>query len=232
VDINLIKTVLSFKFLKPLFTIKVLKLEFIVRKSKVVFLIIVAGIFVLGVALMGLLVCYRLKVIEEISSEKLSEVYVFFAKNDIKKGIEAIEGLITQFPKTSAAYQARLVRAHILTRLRDYDEALRILTCTENSGIPYSVRPLASIGIIYAYDSKGDYLNAILASKNFINKYPSHFFIRDIYLNLAEYYVLSGLKNDAIRVFRKILNTFPATLESGRVRDRLNQVNQQMQCIS
>jgi outer membrane protein assembly factor BamD (BamD/ComL family) len=199
-------------------------LKFIVKKNKKVFFITVAGIFILGVILVGLFVCYRFKMIEEISSEKLSEAYSFFANNDEKKGIEVIDELITQFPKTPAAYQAKLVKAHILTRLRDYDEALRILTCIESGGIPRSIRPLASTGIIYVYDSKKDYSNAIIASKNFINRYPSHFFIRDIYLNLAEYYAFSGLKNDAVRVFSKILNSFPATLESGKARDRLNQV--------
>jgi tetratricopeptide (TPR) repeat protein len=199
-------------------------LKFIVKKNKVVFLIAVVGIFALGVILLGLFVCHRFKMIEGISSEKLSVAYAFFAKNDEKKGIEVIDELITQFPKTSAAHQARLVKAYILTRLRDYDEALRILVCTESSGIPRSVRPLASTGIIYVYDFKKDYFSAIVASKNFINKYPNHFFIRDIYLNLAEYYIFSGLKNDAIRVFNEILNNFPATLESGKARDRLSQV--------
>jgi len=181
------------------------------------------GVFILGIILVRSLVCCRLRTIEEMSSEKLLSVYNFFAKNDKKKGLEVIDELIVQFPKTSAAYQARLIKAYILTRLHNYNEALVILRYTEGSGVPDSVKPLANIGIIYVYDSKKDYFNAIIASKNFINKYPNHFFIGEICLNLAEYYFRSGLKTDAIKILSKALTltSFPCDIRIKKAQNRL-----------
>ncbi|MDR3256242.1 MAG: tetratricopeptide repeat protein [Endomicrobium sp.] len=201
--------------------------EFIVKRiktSKIIFFTIIAIALILGIVFVKLFICSRIHKIEEKSSERLSEAYTSFAQGNQKKGVALIDEIIAQFPKTPASYQARLIKADILVELRDYDGALAILTYTASNGEPGSIRSLASARIIYVYDSKKDYFNAIVASNEFINKYPDHFLIRDIYLNLAEYYLTSGSKDDTVRVFNEILVNFPATPEAEKAQNRLNQI--------
>ncbi|MDR1244667.1 MAG: tetratricopeptide repeat protein, partial [Endomicrobium sp.] len=77
---------------------------------------------------------------------------------------------------------------------------------------------------IYIYDSKKDYFNAITVSKEFIDKYPDHFLIRDIYLNLAEYYLATGSKDEAVKTFNEVLISFPATQEAEKAQKRINEI--------
>jgi len=63
-----------------------------------------------------------------------------------------------------------------------------------------------------------------LASKEFIKKYPDHFLTKDIYLNLGEYYFLSGSKDEAARVFNEVSVKFPGTREAKVARDRFEQI--------
>jgi TolA-binding protein len=79
--------------------------------------------------------------------------------------------------------------------------------------------------IIYVYDFKKDYFNAITALKEFIDKYPDYFLIRDIYLNLAEYYFATDLKNEAVKAFNEeVLISFSATQEAEKAQKRINEI--------
>jgi TolA-binding protein len=132
--------------------------------------------------------------------------------------------VIVKYPKTSCAYQAKLLKADIFTELQSYDEALNILKEIESKAKPEIIRPLAASRIIYVYDVKKDYFNAITASKGFISRYPNHFLVKDIYLNLAEYYLITGSKDEAIKIFNEVLINFPATQEAERAQRRLNEL--------
>jgi len=193
-----------------------------IKRNKIKFFAVLA--FILA-AVFGFvcLTCLRISRTKA-ASEKLAEAYVSFAQGDRKNGIVLIDETISRFSKTPAAYQARLIKADILIEMHRYGEALKILVETLKNGTPDAVKPLAGSRIIYVYDSKKDYSNAIAASREFIEKYPGHFLTRDIYLNLGEYYFLSGLGDEATEVFNEVSTKFPRTREAEIARGRLEQI--------
>ncbi|BAG14198.2 YfgM family protein [Candidatus Endomicrobiellum trichonymphae] len=191
------------------------------KGNKTKFFAVVA--FALTIIFIGIFIL-RLHAFEEASSAKLAAAYASFMHGDKKSGTALIDEMIAKFPKTSAAYHARLIKADFLTEILEYDEALKILTEIVNNGKSDAIKSLAHARIIYIYDSKKDYLNAALVSKEFIAKYPDHFLTRDIYLNLAEYYILSGSKDEAAEVFNEVLVNFPATRAAESARNRFNQI--------
>ncbi|MDR2436702.1 MAG: tetratricopeptide repeat protein [Endomicrobium sp.] len=195
----------------------------IVNKSIIkVFTIII--VVVLIVVTTVFIYCSRGHKINNLSATGLAKAYSAFANGDQQSGIAMLEAIIAKYPKTSAAYQASLSRADIFTELQSYDEALNILKELEIKAKPEIIRPLAASRIIYVYDVKKDYFNAITTSKEFIAKYPNHFLIKDIYLNLAEYYLVTGSKDEAIKTFNEVLINFPATQEAEKAQKRLNEI--------
>jgi tetratricopeptide (TPR) repeat protein len=210
------------------FTVKALLAKFFLKRDKfnrIKIFIVILGF--LSVVCIGCLI-YFLKYckINEVSSEKLTEAYVAYAKGDLEKGITILDEIIINFRKTPASYQARLLKADIFTELHAYNDALQILLEIISNGKPDIIKPLASARVIYVYDLKKDYFNAILASKEFIDKYSGHFLVKDIYLNLAEYYLLLGSKDQAVKVFNEVLFNFPATEEAEKAKNRLNSIKQ------
>ncbi len=182
-----------------------------------------AAAFALVIIFIGIFIL-RLHAVEEASSAKLATAYTSFMHGEKKSGTALIDETIAKFPKTSAAYHARLIKADFLVEIHEYDEALKILTETVNNGKSDAIKSLAYARIIYIYDSKKDYSNAALVSKEFIAKYPDHFLTKDIYLNLAEYYLLSGSKDEAVKVFNEVSVNFPATRAAESARNRLNRI--------
>jgi predicted negative regulator of RcsB-dependent stress response len=168
--------------------------------------------------------CSRIHKNCNLSSLGLAKAYSAFADRNQQLGITMLDEVITKYPKTSAAYQAKLSRADIFTELQSYDEALNILKETEIKAEPEAIRPLALARIIYVYDSKKDYFNAITVSKEFIDKYPDHFLIRDIYLNLGEYYLVTDSKDEAVKTFNEVLISFPATQEAAKAQKKINEI--------
>jgi outer membrane protein assembly factor BamD (BamD/ComL family) len=192
-----------------------------IKKNKIKFF--AGAVFALAVIFVGIFIL-RLHTTEKESSAKLAAVYASFMHGDKESGIALIDEMIGKFPKTSAAYHARLIKADFLAEIHEYDEALKILTETVNNGKTDAIKPLAHARIIYIYDSKKDYFNAALISKEFIAKYPNHFLATDIYLNLAEYYLLSGSKDEAVKVLNEVSINFPATQAAKKAINRLNRI--------
>jgi predicted negative regulator of RcsB-dependent stress response len=168
--------------------------------------------------------CSRIRKIDNLSSLGLAKAYSAFVNGNQQLGIAMLDEVIAKYPKTSASYQAKLSRADIFMELQSYDEALNTLKETETKAKPEAIRSLALARIIYVYDSKKDYSNAIAASKKFIDKYLDHFLIRDIYLNLAEYYFATGSKDEAVKTFNEVLVSFPATQEAKKAQKRINEI--------
>jgi predicted negative regulator of RcsB-dependent stress response len=192
-----------------------------IKKNRIKFFAL--AVFALAIFFVGIFIL-RLHTTEETSSAKLAAAYASFMYGDKKSGIALIDETIAKFPKTSAAYHARLIKADFFAEIHEYDKALKILTETANNGKHNAIKPLAYVKIIHIYDSKKDYFNVILASKEFIAKYPNHFLTTDVYLNLAEYYLLSGSKDEAIKVFNEVSVNFPVTQAAENARNRLNQI--------
>ncbi|GHT39273.1 hypothetical protein AGMMS49593_09910 [Endomicrobiia bacterium] len=196
----------------------------IAQKSKISIVKIIGLVF-LVVCVVGTSVsCSGFQKKDDLASKKLSLAYTALAQGNQTLAIALLDETITKFSKTPSAYRARLVKADMLTDSGSYDDALSILNETLNVGKPDVIKPLAKAGIIYVYDSKKDYSSAIVASKEFIDKYPDHFLAKDICLNLAQYHLMLGSKDKAIRAFNKVLINFPKTREAKKAQNRINEI--------
>ncbi|MCL2390311.1 MAG: tetratricopeptide repeat protein [Endomicrobia bacterium] len=178
--------------------------------------------FTLGFLILGIFIYSRMSSFAISASDKLSMAYMYFNYGDSQKGAQLLEETISTFPKTSAAYQARLFKADMLIDKQQYDEALSLLLEVSKNAKPEALRPFALSRIIYLYDAQKDYHNAILYSNEFINNYKTNFLIKNMYLNLAQYYLSVGSVDDASRVYTDILVTFPATDEAAIAEKALN----------
>jgi tetratricopeptide (TPR) repeat protein len=209
------------------FIIKEVLANFFAKKNKFNWIQIFVGI--ISMLLLAFVLCFiycsRCYRIDEISSDKFTEAYTAcYTKGDRQQGIIILDEIIMKFRKTPTVYLAKLMKADILIELHAYDAALQVLFETIVDGKFNIIKPLASARIIYVYDLKKDYYNAILASKEFINKFPDHFLVKDVYLNLAEYYLISGSKNLAVKIFNEVLINFPTTREAEKAQNRLKNI--------
>ncbi|MDR0956668.1 MAG: hypothetical protein LBL77_02245 [Endomicrobium sp.] len=203
---------------------KLLRIFTKISKSNKLKLFAIVGFF-LCVVLIGLSIStFKFQKMNKIASEKLSAAYIAFSQGNQGVVLNLLDEIIANFSKMPSAYQARLIKADIFTELHFYDEALKLLSETIESGVPDTIKPLASVRVIYVYDFKKDYFNAIIASKDFIDKYPNHFLTKDVYLNLAEYYVSLGSNDEALKIFNEILINFPVTQEAEKARNRINEI--------
>ncbi|MDR2427309.1 MAG: tetratricopeptide repeat protein [Endomicrobium sp.] len=170
--------------------------------------------FTLGVIMLSGFVFIRLQTLKESSSDRLAAAYMYLRSGNQQQAAAHLNNAIIYSGNTPAAYQARLVKADMMIENKDYTNALLLLKETEEKGVPELIKPLALSRIIYLYDQQKDYSNAILYSNEFINKYSDSFLIKDVYIGLARYYLLTNSQEDAKNVYNEILIKFPATREA------------------
>ena len=180
--------------------------------------------FTLGIIIFAVFVYVRLSAMDYGASDKLSSAYMFYGQGNAEQGRKALLDTIQYFHKSPASYQARLIMADALTEEKKFDEAVPYLTETIKDGKPDTMRALAAYRLMYVYDAKKDYENAIIAAKDFINKFPDSFLIKDVYLNLARFYTIKGSPEDAKKVYGDILTNFPATGEAETAQEMLNKM--------
>ncbi|MDR1122849.1 MAG: hypothetical protein LBL02_02360 [Endomicrobium sp.] len=201
------------------------KVHDIITKSAIKVLTITIFIALIAVVIIFIYCyCSKIRKIDNLSSLGLAKAYSTFANGNQQLGIVMLDEVIAKYPKAPASYQAKLSRADIFIELQSYDEALNILKEIEIKAKSEAIKSLALARIIYIYDSKKDYFGAITASKEFIGKYFDHFLIRDIYLNLAEYHLVTGSKDEAVKTFNEVLISFPATQEAEKAQKRINEI--------
>lgn len=182
------------------------------RENKVRFLTVIG--FVLGFIILGVFTYGRFQKIKSEGSDRLAYAYMALGAGQIQQGVTYLNDTILFYTNSPASSHARLVKSDMLIEHKEYDQAEVLLKDAVEKSKPESFKPLAVSRLIYLYDEKGDYPNAILYSNEFINKYKNHFLIRDVYINLGRYYELSGSAEDARRVYNEILVTYPASPEA------------------
>jgi predicted negative regulator of RcsB-dependent stress response len=170
--------------------------------------------FTLGIIILAGFVYIRLQTLNESASDRLAAAYMSLARGDQRQAEAHLNNAIVYSKNAPASYQARMVKADIMIENKDYLNALAMLKETEEKGKPELMRPLALSRIIYMYDQQKDYANAILYSNEFISKYDDNFLTKNIYLDLARYYILAQSPEEAKRVYGEIMTRFPATAEA------------------
>ena len=180
--------------------------------------------FSIGLVFMGIFIFSRIQSLNVTASERLSFAYYYLSAGDVPQAVTYLDEIISGFPNTPSSYQARMIRADVYVEEGAYDEALNLLTEAYLKGKPQEFRPLAAARIINLYDRKGDYQLAVMNANEFINKYKDHYFSKDIYINLARYYLVLDSLDDAKRVLSEILVTFPGSNEAAAAEEMLETI--------
>ncbi|MDR2773086.1 MAG: tetratricopeptide repeat protein, partial [Elusimicrobiota bacterium] len=188
---------------------KKLQLPKFLQGKKAITLIIGAVVAILIVVLIVIFVNQRSTKLNDEASDRLSEAYGSFAASNDEQGLAFLNDIVTNYPKTSAAYQARLFLGDYYVGLGNFNEALAYLATTSTDATPEELRPLALARIIYLYDVRNEFINARNSAQEFVNLYPSHFLTKSVYISLARYYALTGSIDDVRRVCNEILSKFP-----------------------
>lgn len=170
--------------------------------------------FTVGFIIFGVFFFARIQTLEFNASDRLTTAYMYISAGETQQAVNFLNDTINLYPKTPSAYQARLVKADLLIEHKEYDLALPLLKETYEKAKPETFKPLALVRIIYLYDCQKDYDNAIMYANEFINKYSTHFYIKDIYMNLAHYYISKDSPEDAKRVYNEIITMFPETAQA------------------
>ncbi|MDR3049394.1 MAG: tetratricopeptide repeat protein [Elusimicrobiota bacterium] len=131
-----------------------------------------------------------------------------------QQGVTTLEDLIKVYPKTPAAYEARLILSDFQFAQNNFAQALNFVYEVSQKGNPKAIRPIGLYRAIYIYDQTNDIDNAIKNSNDFIKKYSDNYLIRDVYMNLARYYLMKGDKDSSKKTYNDILIKFPATEEA------------------
>ncbi|MDR1952106.1 MAG: tetratricopeptide repeat protein [Elusimicrobiota bacterium] len=188
--------------------------------------IIVGAVVIVAVIILFIFFNQRSAKFNDIASDNLSEAYTSFAMGNDAQGLALLNEVVEKYPKTSAAYQARLFLGDYYTNIGNFAEALTYLSNTKTEAKPAELRPLALARIIYLYDVRNEFINAKDAAEEFVKTYPNHFLTKSIYISLARYYAFLGSVEEVRRVCNEILSKFPATEEAQVAQNTLGAIGQ------
>jgi tetratricopeptide (TPR) repeat protein len=175
--------------------------------------------------LLFLLIVSRIQKYDIYASDKYSQGYGTIIVGNQAQGLAILEDLIKVYPKTPASFEARLLLSEYNLSLSNFSQALNYLFEVSNKGNPKAMRPLGLYRIIVIYDQTNDVDNAIRYAKEFTEKYKDHFLVKDVYMNLARFYLIKNLPQDAKKVYSDIVAKFPATDEATIAMRLLENIN-------
>ncbi|MDR3113685.1 MAG: tetratricopeptide repeat protein [Endomicrobium sp.] len=190
-----------------------------IKENKTRFVTVIC--FAAGILFFTIFFYIRWQSLDYSASDRVSAAYMFFSMGDKARGIESLNTAVLSFPNAPASYQARLALSDFLIEEKKYDEALPLLQRTYEKGKPAAFKPLGLFRMIYLYGSKKDYDNAVFYSTEFIKNFSGSYLIKDVYINLAQFYELKNSPQDAKRVYSEILSNFPATNEAAKADEAL-----------
>ncbi len=139
-------------------------------------------------------------------------------------GFDAIDALEAEYPRSDAAYYARLMQADLLFTQENFAQAADIyktLLHARNS----HVRTIAAVSLGGAQQAVKDYDSSIRTLQTFISENPSSFVLPQAYFTLAVSQELSGDKASAVATYKKILEDYTKTYFGVFAKDKIAQLN-------
>jgi predicted negative regulator of RcsB-dependent stress response len=190
-----------------------------IKKNKKAFF--TAAAFVLGVSLFVGFVYYRLQIIKDTASTKLSLAVNYVASGNMDQGLGVIDEIISKYSNTPAAYRAMLMKSNYFISQNKYDEAEQLLKTVIKNAKPDTVKPLGYPGLILVYDNTNKIDKAIEISNEFLTKYKTNYLAASVTENMARLYELSGNEQEAQNIYKKITEIYPGTEYSERAKSKI-----------
>ncbi|MBN1823197.1 MAG: tetratricopeptide repeat protein [Endomicrobiales bacterium] len=187
----------------------------------------VAAASVIFLILFGVFFFYRFHVARARANDKLAFAESHIFSGQIDRGLGLLDEIISQYSGTSAAAQARLLKADYFVDSRKYEDAASILSPIIASGKPKRLVPFAVSFMGLINENRGKYDEAVSAYLEFLDKYPEHFLTPKIYESLGRVYEIKGSVEDAKTTYEKLTALYPVTGWAKRAQERLAALAQQ-----
>lgn len=166
-------------------------------------------------------ICFRTQMVNSAASDKLNIATKVIGSGNIEQGLSIIDDLIKTYKDSPAAYRAMVMKASYLINQKKYDEAENILNFYVENAKPEIVKPIGYPLLVSIYDDNNNIEQAIEVSKEFLSKYPDNYLAPSVMENMARLYVLSGKQEEAIQVYKDIVDKFFGTVYANRASDKL-----------
>ena len=136
--------------------------------------------------------------------------------------------IIKEYPRTDIVLQALLYAGHIQYGMGDFDESIKSYrSFLDKSSADDHLRGFALDGLGYAYEAKGDYKNAMIYFRKFLDNKENHL-NRMGYYNIGRCHEELGEKDEAIEAYRQALAAYPNSGYSALARERIKVLQRQM----
>jgi tetratricopeptide (TPR) repeat protein len=138
------------------------------------------------------------------------------------RAIDALQAVLTQHARSSAAVQAAYELGNIQYQAGDYGAARGAYQIALAKGAAGSLRTLAASGVGYTWEAQKDYANAVTAYEAVARAVPAkQFYFEDALLDLARAQALAGKPVEALATYERVLKDVPDTRRAPDIRAKI-----------
>jgi tetratricopeptide (TPR) repeat protein len=138
------------------------------------------------------------------------------------RAIDALQTILSQHARSSAAVQAAYGLGNIQYQAGDYGAARGAYQIALAKGAAGSLRTLAASGVGYTWEAQKDYANAVTAYEAVARAVPAkQFYFEDALLDLARAQALAGKPVEALATYERVLKDVPDTRRAPDIRAKI-----------
>ncbi|HEX9477593.1 MAG TPA: tetratricopeptide repeat protein [Methylomirabilota bacterium] len=138
------------------------------------------------------------------------------------RAIDALQVVMTQHARSSAAVQAAYELGNLQYQAGDYGAARGAYQIALAKGAAGSLRTLAASGVGYTWEAQKDYANAVTAYEAVARAVPpKQFYFEDALLDLARAQTLAGKPVEALATYERVLKDVPDTRRAPDIRAKI-----------
>ena len=139
---------------------------------------------------------------------------------------KAFEAVLQEHPRTTIAADLRQYLANCYFFLGEYDKAIE--TYRQNAaGLGSGSRAIYAMeGIGKSYEGKGDIQTALQTYQDAVKKYPRHFLVALLHMDIGGCYEKTGKQNEAAAEYQKTIDMDSGSLFAKDARTRLSLMGQ------
>ncbi|MDI6640787.1 MAG: tetratricopeptide repeat protein, partial [Elusimicrobiota bacterium] len=146
--------------------------------------------------------------------DKISIAQGYAHQGMTNQSIQLLDDIISKFGNSDIGQQARLTKADICFKTKNYNLAAQIYQQVidgKKGGRTKNIIPFAYAQLGATKENLGDYQGAISTYNEFIVKFPEHFLVPRIYDSLARVYLVTGSSEQAKQTYEKLVTLYPGT---------------------
>ena len=136
--------------------------------------------------------------------------------------------IIKEYPQTDIVSRVFLYAGHIQYKMGDFDESIKSYrSFLDKTSTDDPLRGFALDGLGYAYEAKGDYKNAMIYFRKFLDDKENHL-SRMGYFNIGRCHEELEEKDEAVEAYRQAVAAYPNSGYSTLARERIKVLQRQM----